>query len=392
MASIRRHHSGAFQVRYAVIVDGKRTQRHRSFASRAEARAFANDVERLYERRGLAPVHVLTVAQMVERFLAAKAPQLQPTTHHNYRGKLAYLVREIGAMRLDRVTPKQLNQTFETLLASGGRDGRPLESITVRHIRRAASSMFKLAQSEGAIASNPVTLTEPIHVPFRKARAHSTLEAATIIAAAGPAPWPQFLYLLTATGLRRSEGLGLRWRDLDLDGQWLTVAQVAWQAGRASGLREMGKSKSAMRTIGIDTDLCGELRAWRAMLAQQALALGIGWHADALVFPNISSGSLTLPYRPDYVTGRMRNLARRIGLPRGISPIHGLRHRHASSLMALPTVLVSERLGHSTPTITRALYQHGDQETARATSDAAAAAFSHLRQFIPAAVSTGKTK
>ena len=78
------------------------------------------------------------------------------------------------------------------------------------------------------------------------------------------------------------------------------------------------------------------LQAWRKRLAELVLKAGIGWHQDALVFPGLRSGSVVQPYEPDVVSGIVSRLARKAEMPANIAPLHGLRHRHASSLMSLP--------------------------------------------------------
>jgi integrase len=62
------------------------------------------------------------------------------------------------------------------------------------------------------------------------------------------------------------------------------------------------------------------------------------------------------------------------GIDRSVSPVHGWRHRLATSLMTLaPTAVVSTILGHASPTITRRLYQHAEgthlEEAARKTAE-----------------------
>ena len=113
------------------------------------------------------------------------------------------------------------------------------------------------------------------------------------------------------------------------------------------------------------------LQAWRKRLAELVLKAGIGWHQDALVFPGLRSGSVVQPYEPEVVSGIVSRLARKAEMPANIAPLHGLRHRHASSLMSLHLRLVADRLGHSTVWITADLYEHGDDADARAAADAA---------------------
>jgi integrase len=65
-----------------------------------------------------------------------------------------------------------------------------------------------------------------------------------------------------------------------------------------------------------------------------------------------------VPSNPDSLSQLFDRIVRSSPLPR-IS-IHGLRHTHASLLVAAgtPIKVVSERLGHAHPGFTMATYQH----------------------------------
>jgi len=75
------------------------------------------------------------------------------------------------------------------------------------------------------------------------------------------------------------------------------------------------------------------------------------------------------PLRPDNVSKRFSKLARDLGLN---MTFHGLRHAHASLMLAAGTDLkvTSERLGHSSITITADLYTHVASRLDRQAADA----------------------
>ncbi len=67
---------------------------------------------------------------------------------------------------------------------------------------------------------------------------------------------------------------------------------------------------------------------------------------------------------PDYIGSTFRSHMKRPKLP--TTGLHDLGHTHAPLMLAaaVPVKVVSERLGHSTPAFTTAMYQHvlpGDQ-------------------------------
>jgi len=77
--------------------------------------------------------------------------------------------------------------------------------------------------------------------------------------------------------------------------------------------------------------------------------------------------------RPDYVTHLFRRLVREAGLPE--IRFHGLRHTSAGLALAagVQMTVVSDRLGHSSTTITSDLYAHVVPAVAREAAEKIAA-------------------
>jgi integrase len=375
-----------YRVKFRVPVAGRLKDRSRTFATRREAEDYARQVERLYEARGVASAGEPTVAELVERFLAWCEVRRTGSTVHFYRAKLAYIVAAIGPVQLRRLTPEHLDAAYTHLVTAGGAAGRALHPRTVHHVHRVVHRMLAVAVKWRLAPDNVASQATPPAVPRSRAQAPSVEDARRLLAAAQRDPWAPLLVLALMSGLRRGELLGVRWADLDLDGGWVSVSQVAEQAGRTFGLRAQPKTKSSTRELGLDAGTVEVLRAWKARQAAIMLRAGIRSHPDALVFADLRTGDVTQPYQPDYVTGVARELAKQAGLPAGVAPLHGLRHRHASSLQHLPLKLVSDRLGHSSIQITADLYQHGDKASARATATAAGEALGNLIPLPGAAV------
>jgi integrase len=63
-------------------------------------------------------------------------------------------------------------------------------------------------------------------------------------------------------------------------------------------------------------------------------------------------------YKPDKVSVRVTELARKAGLP-GVG-LHSLRHSHASELLTkgAPIPTVAKRLGHANANVTLSIYSH----------------------------------
>jgi integrase len=106
--------------------------------------------------------------------------------------------------------------------------------------------------------------------------------------------------------------------------------------------------------IGLDPATVAVLRAHRARQAQERLAAGPAWVDGDLVFSR-EDGQ---PFHPQRASRTFDRLVASSGLPR--LGMHGLRHSYASAALlgGVPTKALSERLGHSSTSVTSDVYQH----------------------------------
>jgi integrase len=164
--------------------------------------------------------------------------------------------------------------------------------------------------------------------------------------------------------MRRGEICALAWGAVDLEAGSVRVERSLEQT--AAGLRfKLPKSRYGRRTISLPVNVVEIMREHRRQQLEQRMALGLGRPgADDLVFTHPDGG----PYPPDSLSPAFSRLVRAYNLPR--IRFHGMRHSHASALIAagLDVVSVSRRLGHGSAAITLNVYAH--QFT---TKDAAAA-------------------
>jgi integrase len=109
------------------------------------------------------------------------------------------------------------------------------------------------------------------------------------------------------------------------------------------------KTRGSVRVISMDVETTELLRAHRRQQLEDCLAWGEAWGDTGLVFVREDGSALS----PDYVSYRFEKLVTAAKLPP--IPLKNLRHTSASLGLASGETLkeVSERLGHSTITITR---------------------------------------
>ncbi len=221
-----------------------------------------------------------------------------------------------------------------------------------------------------SLPRNVAEAVKPPRVARKEMRALSRPEVHRVLEACQDTQWHPIFHTLTWTGLRRSELLGLRWRDIDVELMTLRVVQTLQRLNTGEFIYQEPKTTAGRRTISLSPASCLELRAYRENQARYAEALGIPLTDNTLVFSH-PDGS---PRSPMTLSNAFRQLMKRIGLE-GVR-LHDLRHTMASLYLeqGVSPKTVAERLGHASVVITLDLYSHclpGVQEAAAAQFDAA---------------------
>lgn len=277
-----------------------------------------------------------------ERYLELVSGHIRPT---------------LGALRLPELRPSTV-EAFYLDLQSGerpkGDKARPLAPLTVGHVHRLLVQILSLAQRDGLIGHNPAKTAKRPRIERAEVEILNEDDARAVLAALRGKPLFLLAALGLATGMRRGEMLGLRWRAIDFDGAKLQVAESLEQT--KAGLRfKAPKSRAGRRTITLPGFIVAELRAHKAARLEQRLALRLGKLPDDEPVFCQPSGE---PISPDNVSSDWRHTVRRMKLPK--VSLHSLRHTHASQLIAsgMDVLTISRRLGHAKASVTLDVYGH----------------------------------
>lgn len=152
-------------------------------------------------------------------------------------------------------------------------------------------------------------------------------------------------------GLRIGEICALRWGRIDLDRKAIDIREAVEEVAGEPLTTKGPKTEAGLRKVTTPDVVVDALRDHRRAQLEIRMALGQGrMQDDTLVFP-AGDGDLKRPTN-------LSRTWRRIGA--ADVRFHDLRHTHASMLIAkkLDIVMISKRLGHSSPTITLATYAH----------------------------------
>ncbi len=279
-----------------------------------------------------------TLNVLLDAWLEIKAPHLKPKTAHDYRHTCDRYIRPaLGKTLLTRLEPARI----ERLLARHHAHPRTAQKVYLR-----LSQALALAVRWGWLASNPC---DRVDAPRYRAKRKTlwTPEQLRRFLDATRDHWLGALWTFLAySGCRLGEALALTWQDVDL-GAGRVVVCKAVQRIEGHWVVSEPKTQAGIRAITLPAEATEALRRQ----AERRLASGGG----PLVFAAQRDGELLAHTT---VQAAMRRACKRLGLPK-VTP-HGLRHLHASLLLAqgLPIPAVSQRLGHANSAVTMAIYAH----------------------------------
>jgi len=203
----------------------------------------------------------------------------------------------------------------------------------------------------------------PRHVPiagrskkFLAKASHDRLHAA----------WRRSLY-----GLCRGEVLGLRWSDIDLRAETLTVSQARILVEYRVRIEEP-KSRNGKRTLPLDGELVAALTTLRRRQLDESAAAGAAYRSGLASLDWYQRGEYVItdeagmPVHPEWYSDEFGRLLKRAGLRR--ITLHDSRHT-ALTLMehaGVPISIISKWAEHYDSAFTQKTYVHaGDEDLQR---------------------------
>ena len=302
-------------------------------------------------------------AQYFEHWLKEHASRrCAPKTLERYADLGAYLIRELGKVRLNEMTTAEIQAAIHRLQDHGGRRalpaeprGRPLAPKTVRHMGTLLHTVLSDADRLGVLKIPNPMANRRVLLPKLTKRRPAVLDATKLQAlfdrAQNTRLYP-LVVLAAATGCRRGELLALEWSDLDEATSEITVSKSLEQT--KAGLRIKTTKSEEARRFSVPEWALEVLRAHRQEQQRDRQMFGKNYDDHNLIFCQPGGAH----YSPDRLGARVVELMRKVGLE-GVS-LHSLRHSHATILLSngVPVAVVSQRLGHADQNITLSIYSH----------------------------------
>lgn len=161
--------------------------------------------------------------------------------------------------------------------------------------------------------------------------------------------------LLAFTGVRKSELLALRWKDIILSNETLSVNQTLARGINYKPIFQTPKTSKSIRTISLDSVTLSLLKKWRLNQKEILLVQGIpSVESHGLIFTDIDGQAHDM----DYPNRLLREFISKYSLKK--ITVHGFRHTHCSLLFEAGASIkeVQERLGHTDIQTTMNIYTH----------------------------------
>lgn len=365
---------GKTVVRYQLTVDagvnaetGKRQQVRQRYATEREARAALAEITDAAVQGTFVRRRTITVREVCENYVQRRH-KLRATSKAKLEYDLQPLIERHGDEAVQRLTKAHIDALVADLLAGGtktgkGRTRRPWGAIAVNKFIQAVAMVLADAQRQGLVARNAAEHVDPVAVSHRSVDTYTEAEVLALLKSiAGDRlghAWE-----LALCGLRRGEIAGLRWADVDLDGQTLSIANNRVDAG-GRAVENDPKSAMSRRTLPLPDRLVSVLRAAKARQAAERLATGSSYRSGEYVVSN----EVGDPYHPQVLSRYWQDAVKSAGL-RPIK-LHAARHTAATRmhLDGAPAAVIAAWIGHKDASLTMRLYAHSQDDALKAASE-----------------------
>jgi len=299
----------------------------------------------------------LTVAIWLLKWLESYvASNLAPKTMESYKDELNnYIIPRLGEVRLSELRPHHIQDYIAWALSEGRRlHTGGLAHRTVQYHFRILSKALDDAIRMGLIAVNSCKGIKAPKPPRTDIPAIGPDDLTKLLKAIQHSSYYLYYHTLLLTGLRRSELLALRWKDMDLELACIYVSHSLYKLDDGTIIIKEPKTSHSRRPVDLPLSLVILLRQHRIDREVQRLMLDKNLTEDDFVFSH-TDGS---PLNPSTVTHTFAKVAARAGMPH--LRLHDLRHIHATMLLKAGTHprIVQERLGHSSIATTLDIYSH----------------------------------
>lgn len=348
-------------------ITGKQVQRTITGKTQQEVAQRAREMAVEVDQKTYKAPCKLTVGEWLETWKKEYTGDVKPSTVYLYSRNLdQYVIPPLGAVKLEDLTPLQVQSLYNRLMAPDRKEGKPLSAKTVRNVHGVLHKALEQAVQLGYIRSNPTSACKPPKVTKPKIRPLDTDQISAFLKAIQGHPH-EYLYQITMfTGLRQGEVLGLTWDCLNEERGTLLVRQQMRREQQKGGKYYLSTTKhDKSRVLTLAPSVVRLFRLQKIKQNGMRAKAGELWQETGLIFTNEVGSRLS--YRTAYDC--FKRVMVKIGAP--ATRFHDLRHTYA--VMAIQSgddiKTVQENLGHATASFTLDVYGHVTAQMKQASAD-----------------------
>ncbi len=325
-------------------VDGKRKRVTRGFVKKAEATRWRTQAL-VDQARGLPPQNgSTTVGGWLRTWLDEDVARSNRagTTVATYRSLVeTHLIPRIGRKVITKLTHADVATCLTEMATSHSQS-------TLQQVKVVLKSALDVAVRQDLLARNVAAQVQvPKSVkPTKVVRPLTLDQRAALFTEVAEHPLGPLVVLTGLVGLRRGEGLALRWTDLKVEEQTLHVGRQVVRGGRGEGLLLVPPKAGSVRTIQLPAGLVSVLTDHRR--AQRQASRGDGWNPSGLMFPSPEGGLRD----PSSVNRVVNGMYRRAGVDQ--TGLHPLRHTAGTVAheVGVDMTTVAAMFGHKSLAVT----------------------------------------
>ena len=305
---------------------------------------------------------------------------LRSTTYERMLQLTHRVYPAIGHLRIDKITARHLQGFVNSLAKEGASEktGKPLAPKTIRHNLSFISDVFSYAVRMDLVSDNPCRKVTIPKGEVKEKPIYSQEEIAQLLTAINgeDTKYRAFFYLIAYSGFRRSEMLGLEWKDIDFENNIISIRRTSNYTSERGIYTDTTKTKRSKRVLKISPYIMGILKELKDEQDEEALRLGDKWVESDRLFVKWNGEPMNnqTPY------GWLKEFCEKNDMP--FYGIHSFRHFAASALISsgFDVVTVSGALGHCNSGTTLNVYAHMFQTAQARVAQAMDGAFSFLPQ------------
>ena len=191
-----------------------------------------------------------------------------------------------------------------------------------------------------------------------------------------PLKYKVFFKLAVYTGYRRSELLGLEWKDIDFENDLIHIRRTSQYTAELGIYTDTTKTRKSKRVSKMPKYIMELLGQFKQEQDAEIERIGSKWEDHDRLFTKWNGA----PMNPQTPFEWLQGYCERINIP--FKNIHSLRHLHASLLIfqGVDVVAVSSDMGHSEISTTLNMYSHMFQEARARNCEAISTALEFTRK------------